>query len=210
MDVITDTELASDVEQRFGVKLNELLRQRRLEQLQALLEPFTNSGLPIYTQVLSGTPFIELIRAVQRNGFDLLVKAPHLPEGLTERLLYGSFDLHLLRKCPCPVWIDRPESAHPYRNILAAVDPTDRANLELNRLIMDLASSLAERESAQLHVVHAWRMAGESMLRSGRARISATEVERTAEPKRNRVIGSASTICWPLTVCQAQAPRSSW
>ncbi|MGD8588196.1 MAG: universal stress protein [Chromatiales bacterium] len=178
MDVISETETATDIAQRYDLNLQELLHQRRLEQLEAWLEPHARNGTPIYIQVVSGTPFIELIRAVQRNGYDLLIKPPHAHEGLKERLLYGSFDLHLLRKCPCPVWIDRPESAHPYRQILAAVDPTDTSCLELNRLILDLASSLAERESAELHVVHAWQMPGESMLRSGRARISNMELEK--------------------------------
>jgi nucleotide-binding universal stress UspA family protein len=178
MDVVAESELAVDVEERLDLNLNQLLRQRRQEELEALVEPHMQSGLPVYNQVVSGTPFIELIRAVQRDGFDLLMKAPHPPEGLTERLFYGSFDLHLLRKCPCPVWIDRPESAHPYRNILAAVDANDQSCQDLNGLIMDLASSLAEREAAQLHVVHAWQLPGETMLRSGRARISATELER--------------------------------
>ncbi|MDJ0807539.1 MAG: universal stress protein [Gammaproteobacteria bacterium] len=178
IDVIEEADLADDVQQRYQLNLQDMLRQRRLEQLHALLEPHQGSGLDIQTEVITGTPFIELILHIQHNAHDLLIKAPHPPEGLTQRLFYGSFDLHLLRKCPCPVWIDRPESAHPYRHILAAVDPMDAACNGLNRLILDLASSLAERESAQLHVVHAWEMPGESMLRSGRARISITEVER--------------------------------
>jgi nucleotide-binding universal stress UspA family protein len=184
MDVIGESELATDVQQELHLNVNELLRQRRLEQLDAWVQSSPQGDIPIDTQVVSGTPFIELIRAVQRHEFDLLIKAPHTPTGITERLLYGSFDLHLLRKCPCPVWIDRPESAHPYRKILAAVDPSDRSCLELNRLIMDLASSLAARESAQLHVIHAWRLPGESMLRSGRARISASEIERLLDETR--------------------------
>ena len=178
IDVVSAIETSADIEQRYDLNVQELMCQRRLEQLEAWLEPHTRNDSPIYTQVVSGTPFLELIRAVQRNSYDLLIKPPHPHEGLTERLLYGSFDLHLLRKCPCPVWIDRPESAHPYRNILAAVDPADLSCLDLNRLIMDLASSLAARESANLHVIHAWRLPGESMLRSGRARIPAREVER--------------------------------
>ena len=127
MDVVTETDLITDELQRLDINLNQLLRERRLEELETLVEPYMQGGLHIYTQVVSGKPFIELIRAVQRNGYDLLMKAPHPPEGLTERLFYGSFDLHLLRKCPCPVWIDRPESAHPYRNILAAVDANDQS-----------------------------------------------------------------------------------
>ncbi len=52
----------------------------------------------------------------------------------------------------------------------------DQTDSDLNRLIMDLATSLAGTESANLHVIHAWRLEGESMLRSGRARVSASEV----------------------------------
>lgn len=177
MDVVPESNLGSEVEQRFGLNLNTLIRQRRLEELEVLSGPHRENDVQIYTQVVSGTPFIELIRAVQLNGYDLLIKAPRRPEGLAQRL-FGSTDMHIFRKCPCPVWMDRPESAHPYRNIVAAVDPTDPASADLNRLLMDLASSLAERESADLHVVHAWRLVGEAMLTSGRARVSAAELQQ--------------------------------
>ena len=133
--------------------------------------------MEIYTWVVSGTAFIEVIRAVQRHGHDLLIKAPRPPEGFAERV-YASTDMHILRKCPCPVWIDRPESAHPYRNILVAVDPTEQSSADLNRLIMDLANSLAERESAQLHVMHAWSLEGETMLRSSRFDMPPAELEQ--------------------------------
>lgn len=191
VDVVPESNLGSEVAQRFGLNLNALLRQRRLEELEVLTQPHRNSDVRIYTQVVSGTPFIELIRAVQLNGYDLLIKAPRPPEGLTERLL-GSADMHILRKCPCPVWMNRPESAHPYRNIVAAVDPTGPGSADLNRLIMDLASSLARRESAELHVVHAWRLVGESMLASGRARVSAAELQQmlsSAEQNHRQKLG---------------------
>jgi nucleotide-binding universal stress UspA family protein len=42
---------------------------------------------------------------------------------------------------------------------------------------MDLATSLGERESAKVDVVHAWSVYGESLLRDGRYRISRTEYE---------------------------------
>jgi nucleotide-binding universal stress UspA family protein len=128
----------------------------------------------IYTQVLTGIPFIEVIRAVQRNGYDLLTEVARPSGGLAEQL-FGSSDMHLLRKCPCPVWIDRPDCAQPYQNILAAVDPLGDTAKGINRLIMDLATSLAEPDQARLHVVHVWCLAGESRLRSGHGRISETE-----------------------------------
>jgi nucleotide-binding universal stress UspA family protein len=175
MDVTEEAEEAKEIEKRFGIDLNAALRERRLEQLEALTAPHTEAGVMIYTQVLTGLPFIEVIRDVQRNGYDLLMKVAQ-PSGRLADRLFSSSDMHLLRKCPCPVWIDRPDCALPYKSILAAVDPASQSSERLNRLIMDLASSLAERERARLHVVHVWRLKGESRLSSGYRRIAETEL----------------------------------
>ncbi len=170
MDVTAETEEAPEIERRFGIDLNAVLHEHRLEQLEALTAPHAGAEVAISTEVLTGTPFIEVIRAVQRHGYDLLMKPARLAGGFAERL-FGSSDMHLLRKCPCPVWIDRSDGTPSYKNILAAVDPIGHTGEGLNRFIMDLASSLAERENARLHVVHVWRLVGESMLRSWRGQI---------------------------------------
>ncbi len=177
IDVIEENDSPPEVMARVGSDLNEIIRDYRQRALEALAAPYTDADSLIYTQVLSGKPFVEVIKAVIQNGYDLLIKPARPPEGFSERLL-GSTDLHLMRKCPCPVWVDRPGSANPYRRIVAAVDPTGSESDHSDRLIMDLATSLAERETAELDVVHAWRVYGESMMRSGRGRISASEQEQ--------------------------------
>ncbi len=169
MDVIEESDLAEEVEERFEIDLNALLRQRRLEELELIVKPHRKRGAKINTQVVMGTPFIEIIRAVLFNDYDLLIKTAHSPEGMVERM-FGSNDMHILRKCPCPVGVDHPGSEHPYRNIVVAVDPIDQASYGMNRLIMDIATSLAEKESAQLHVIHAWWLEAETKLQFGRAK----------------------------------------
>jgi nucleotide-binding universal stress UspA family protein len=97
--------------------------------------------------------------------------------GGTRELLFGSTDMHLMRKCPCPVWIQKPhEVARASSRILAAVDVAaeDASEHSINRLIMDLATSLSAIEGSELHVVHAWSFYGESTLR-GRAFIRTAE-----------------------------------
>jgi universal stress protein E len=165
-----------DPERRYGAKLTETLVQRRLDELEVLTEPYADSGVVIYTEVLTGTPFLEAIRAVQRNGHDLLMKTACEATGGASGHL-GSTDMHVLRKCPCPVWIDRPQRTYPYRRLLAAVDPTDARADDVNRLILDLATSLALREEASLEVVHAWQLTGEQVLRAEPARTGVLEVE---------------------------------
>ncbi len=122
------------------------------------------------------------MRAVQQNGYDLVIKMAQLSTGLAPAL-FGSTDMHLLRKCPCPVWIDRPAQESTYQRVLAAVDPFDDESGDLQRLILDLATSLAGRDQAALEVVHAWQLPGESILSNGRGRISRTELDLLLEDR---------------------------
>lgn len=134
--------------------------------------------------VLIGTSFLEVIRAVLRNGHDLVVKCPESPNWL-DRFFSGD-DMHLLRKCPCPVWLVKPQAPKTYRRILAAVDVDDgypskelETRHRLNVRILEMASSLAISESAELHVVHAWESVSEMV--SGLAFSSDIPRERLAD-----------------------------
>jgi universal stress protein E len=180
MDVVEpEDELADAIKAQFNLDLEALLLEQRREELAALTTPYAQSGR-ILIQVRSGTPFIEVIRAVQHNGYDLLIKAAEGPRGQADRL-FGSTDMHLLRKAPCPVWIDRPCQPHPYRTILAAVDPVGEAVNGMYRLIMDLATSLGTHEGGVVHVAHAWNLQGESLLTSRREHIQPSYLEHLRE-----------------------------
>lgn len=165
------------------------LEQEWLGQLDLLAEPLRREGVPVEVAVLGGIPFIEIIRRVQSLGHDLLVKEAR-PVGRTRELLFGSTDMHLMRKCPCPVWIQKPGQQSPVsRRIVAAVDvaPDNAAEHALNRLIMDLATSLSAIEQSELHVVHAWSVYGESALR-GRAfiRVAEEQVDALVDEERSK------------------------
>lgn len=148
----------------------ELQSSVKAHQLQ-LLESHTaqhQPGLDIRHEVLVGDAFLEIIRAVLRNGHDLVIKPAENP-AWTARL-FGSDDMHLLRKCPCPLWLTKPDEKSNYGCILAAVDlgPEPREVLEnsLNLRLLELASSLALSDFAALHIVHAWEAIGEAALRT--------------------------------------------
>ena len=137
--------------------------------LDALVGPY-RTRIDIQTKVLKGTPFLEIIREVLRNGRDLVIKIPETQNWLDR--LFSSADMHLLRKCPCPVWLIKPTAPKSYRLILAAVDidnthpPSElKSRHTLNRQILELASSLALSDFAELHIVSAWDALGESTMR---------------------------------------------
>lgn len=149
--------------------LQQCLSDERAQRLHALVEPY-RGRLAIHTELLTGTPFLEIVRSVLRGGHDIVIRAAEQP-GWLGRLL-GSDDMHLLRKCPCPVWMVRTHEPARYRRIVAAVDvgyAYPQGELEtrhaLNLETLDIAASLAVSHFAELHVVHVWDAIGESAMR---------------------------------------------
>lgn len=137
-----------------------------LERLRALAAPHQDE-VEIRLEVLQGREFLEIVRAVLRDSHDLVIKVAQ-DEGPLESL-FGSNDMHLLRKCPCPVWIMKPHEEGGYASIVAALDldPMDadsREQQELNAKILKLSGALALEHSAPLRLVHAWQALGERKL----------------------------------------------
>ena len=160
-DRIAETMSVSDA-QEFAV-------QARRGELEKLIEPVQQCGIRVHAEVLSGTAFLEIIREVLRQKHDLVIITANDDGGL-KRHFCCSTALHLMRKCPCPVWVMKPTQGKRFARILAAVDTdpykSDTEHDAMNTKIMALASSLAEREQGELHIVHAWTMYGESLFRS--------------------------------------------
>ncbi len=167
---ITLVEVAHDISSSFveaGIVSEELrdeLLDERRKNAEALVGNIDAVG-DIEVKLLTGTPFIEVLQEVIRGNYDLLIK-PSDGDARIARLV-GSTDMHILRKCPCPVWIVKPTRKHKHTRILAAVDPDPNdENAGLNRLILELAASMSAHHAAELHVVAAWGLRGHYALPS--------------------------------------------
>ncbi len=152
------------------------LAQGELDNLAKKIDP----SLKVETKVLVGKPFVELIRAVLAHPYDVIIKPKH-PTFKKETL--ESTDLHLLRKCPCPVWIIKPNQRKPFGKILIAVDPdpSDPERFGLHQDLVKLGTSLAKSENSKVEVVHTWVLDGESMLRSPRFKMTEEEISTLTE-----------------------------
>ena len=159
--------------------LQDVATQDLRERLEQFVKPVRQKGLRLRIEVLIGTPFIEIIRHVLGHGHDLVMTSAEGGGGGLKGLLFGSTSLHLMRKCPCPVWVIKPGPHRRFERILAAVnpDPYDAEHRGVNTKIMELATSLARLEGSELRIVHAWNVQGEDVLR-GRARLPAADVNR--------------------------------
>lgn len=123
-------------------------------------------GIPLPTDrkdhvVLLGTPVYEIIAEASARQADLIMTSDGYA-GEYEQLFGLDVTTDLMRRADCPVWVVHADTDQTYRRVVAAVNAgkEDALTCSANRRILEMASSLAASERAELHVVYAWDFAG--------------------------------------------------
>jgi universal stress protein E len=119
-----------------------------LRALEGLVERARAASLAARLTLVRDRAWLEIVRAVQRGEADLVLVARRNQEGGAG---LGSVTKKLMRKCPCPVWVVKPEGKSEPRVLVAATDLTQVGNMAVQ-----LAAELARTFAATLDVVHAW------------------------------------------------------
>lgn len=116
----------------------------------------------VTTEVLVGTPHVEIIGKVMRENHDLVIVSAARNGTFTD-LFAENTAKQLMLKCPCAVWLLKPGQSTPCSNVVAALRPPldDCDSDGVNGKILDFASSVAWADGACLHVVHYWDVDGE-------------------------------------------------
>lgn len=117
--------------------------------LEELVEQAVSQGIKAKAHMVQGKAWEEIIRHVQKHENDLVVVGTRDP-GLASRLLYGSTGIRLLRYCPCPVWVTKPDANWDDLEILVASDFS-----EVSQDALELGVQGARLTGARLRVLHA-------------------------------------------------------
>jgi nucleotide-binding universal stress UspA family protein len=157
------------------------------QKVDALAADIGQHGVDVRSLLETGIPYLEIIRQVLRDKHDLVILASEGKGGVNERL-FGATSMHLMRKCPCPVWVVKRAQTRPYTRILAAVDPSihDSRRGAINPLILQLASAMARKEAGELHIIHVWQMFGERYVRSSGMTTQAVQEAKRLEKKQHK------------------------
>jgi universal stress protein E len=131
--------------------------------LQKLVDQAREQGIAAESKIVPGKGWLEIIRQVLRFKHDLVIVGTRDVTSI-HHILFGNTGMKLLRRCPCPVLVTRPQpsdaaddasaprvpepSASPL-NILVATDMQPPAEQALR-----LGITLAHQMNAHLHVLH--------------------------------------------------------
>ena len=174
------------------IDLEALIAETRIGELQDLASQTTD--YPIEVDIAFGTKFVEVIRRVVARGHDIVMASP---EESKRRLgLAGSSNtMHLLRKSPVPVWVE-PGQQDQSPDVAVALGPIepDHHHEALNVALLELGSSLAARRGGSLHVIHGWRLEGESLLRSNRVGASDLGVDAMVDDARREAANGLKSL----------------
>lgn len=154
----------------------------RMAWLRTLAAPLRAAGIEVEVRVLVGPPFVRIVHEVLDGGHDAVVKDA-AADGVRHPRPFGSLDLHLLRKCPVPLWLVHPGRRRA-RRVVAAVDPSGAASAELDRRILAHAVDAAALDGGWVQVVHAWRLHGEGTLRLMRSSRTEMVIDRMVARER--------------------------
>ncbi len=156
-------------------ELEELVSKDHRDRLLQMASEYSDAGVPIDVVVAGGKPAIEIVHQVIRERHDLVIKSA---DGDADSgYIFSGIAQALMRTCPCPVWVLKPDVHGKFARVLAAVDmdDDDEVHANLNRQIIEIANAIAVREHAELHFVSVCDLWMESALRrrAGDAEIDA-------------------------------------
>ena len=142
-----------------GDKLDHL-RQKAIDEqfavLEKMTEPLRDKGLRVTQKVAWDRPLNEaIVREAIEIEPDFVFKDTHHHSALSRTLLTNT-DWHLIRECPFPLWLVKPDGERKTASVMAAVDPTDEHGQTtlLDQQILGSAQFIADHLHKPLQLVH--------------------------------------------------------
>lgn len=129
---------------------------RHFESLERLAEPARADGRSVSIKIAWDNPLHEaIVREALRIDADFVVKDTHHHAAIS-RALFTNTDWHLIRECPCALWLVKPTAAPPDATVMAAIDPVHEHDqtAALDRRIVDTARLFSAMHQDRLQLVH--------------------------------------------------------
>ncbi len=174
--VLSVVESNSSIASFFSPKEKIIIDKALLEQRKLIIDSLVENHLKDVvseTLIVQGKQFYESIKLIHSRNIDMFLKFAEDPSW-TNRI-FGSNDMHLLRKCPCPLLILKPNANTDLVRILASIDLNNesfnddeaRIKSKLNQRIIEFAEKLCHSNKQELHLSSIVEVFAEEFLSHG-------------------------------------------
>jgi len=127
-------------------------------RLETLAEPLRESGLVVNTTSTWDHPLYEgIIRRAIACDADMVFKDTHHHSAISRALLTNT-DWNLIRACPAPLWLVKPQEISEKPVFVAAIDPLHEHDkpAALDDDILVISKALAEATDADVRAFHSY------------------------------------------------------
>lgn len=162
-------------------------KQLRLSEIVSSLEV---ENITTNSYVLQGKSFVEIIALANKNRVDMVLSDDTIDLEESKATVQGPTNFQLLRRCLQPVWLLNSVRPTIPAKVVAAIDVEDThlENMQLNTKILLKALELSKQFGAQLEVVHAWDLLGESIIVR---KLGIEEADRERRVYTERILAAA-------------------
>jgi universal stress protein E len=132
---------------------------QRTEWIRQQAQAYIEAGVEIEIKVVwHNRPYEAIIQEIMAHQHDLVLKMAHQHDRL-EAVIFTPTDWHLLRKCPCPVWMVKDQAWPEGGKAVVAVNLASEEphHDELNQKLIRETTLLAEMVNhTEVHLVGAY------------------------------------------------------
>jgi len=139
-------------------KARDEVIQSHEKHLEALAEPLRGDGIVVKTSAIWDHPLYEgIVRHAIESGSDIILKDTHHHSAVTRAFLTNT-DWNLIRTCPVPLWLVKPQEIADAPVFVAAIDPMHQHDkpAALDDEILHVSKALADDVGGDVHAFHAY------------------------------------------------------
>ena len=128
------------------------------KHLEELAEPLRKSGLVVLTSAVWDHPLHEgIVRHAVSSGADVVFKDTHHHSAVARALLTNT-DWNLIRTCPTPLWLVKPNDVAARPVFVAAIDPLNQHDkpAALDDEILQTSKYVSEQVDGNVHAFHSY------------------------------------------------------
>lgn len=136
---------------------NEIIANEE-QRLETLAEPIREAGIVVKTTALWDHPLYEgVVRQAIESEADIVFKDTHHHSAVT-RAVFSNTDWSLIRTCPTPLWLVKPQDIASAPAFVAAIDPMNEHDkpAALDDEILQLSKLLSKQVGGSVHAFHSY------------------------------------------------------